>query len=215
MKRSINMKKLVTILLLCCVAFLLVSQVRVKGYYRKDGTYVQPHVRSNPDGNPYNNYSTKGNVNPYTGKEGTKKVSGTSSSAYTYGGSSGYGISSTATSSKTGSKASSYAPAHGGEKYDIECFYRSISVDYGTKAIDDYGEIIEIDKILKRDNSIKNGQYSVTLSSTRDNDIYEIDGTDYYVELSLCYEYAIRDEAILTVKSYGSTKYGEVVFLDQ
>jgi hypothetical protein len=51
---------------------ILIAQVRVKGYYKKDGTYVKPHVRSNPDGYIYNNWSTKGNVNPYTGKEGTK-----------------------------------------------------------------------------------------------------------------------------------------------
>jgi hypothetical protein len=44
----------------------------VRGYYRNNGTYVQPHMRSAPDGNPYNNYSTKGNVNPYTGQAGTK-----------------------------------------------------------------------------------------------------------------------------------------------
>ena len=43
----------------------------MKGYYRKDGTYVRPHVRSNPDGNPYNNWSYPGNVNPYTGKVAT------------------------------------------------------------------------------------------------------------------------------------------------
>lgn len=47
--------------------------VRVKGYYRKDGTYVQPHYRSAPDGNFGNNWSTKGNVNPFTGKVGTKE----------------------------------------------------------------------------------------------------------------------------------------------
>jgi hypothetical protein len=47
------------------------AQVQVKGYYRKNGTYVQPHVRSNPDGNPYNNYSFPGNTNPYTGKTAT------------------------------------------------------------------------------------------------------------------------------------------------
>ncbi len=47
------------------------SQVRVSGYYRKNGTYVQPHYRSNPDGNPYNNWSYPGNVNPYTGKVAT------------------------------------------------------------------------------------------------------------------------------------------------
>lgn len=44
------------------------ASVRVRGYYRKDGTYVQPHYRSNPDGNPYNNWSYPGNTNPYTGE---------------------------------------------------------------------------------------------------------------------------------------------------
>lgn len=48
------------------------SAVPVKGYYRSDGTYVAPHMRSAPDGDPSNNWSTRGNVNPYTGEEGTK-----------------------------------------------------------------------------------------------------------------------------------------------
>lgn len=47
------------------------ASVRVRGYFRKDGTYVQPHYRSNPDGNPYNNYSFPGNTNPYTGETAT------------------------------------------------------------------------------------------------------------------------------------------------
>lgn len=46
--------------------------VHVRGYTRKDGTYVRPHYRSRPDGNFSNNWSTKGNVNPYTGETGTK-----------------------------------------------------------------------------------------------------------------------------------------------
>lgn len=40
----------------------------VKGYFRQNGTYVQPYYRSNPDGNPFNNYSYPGNYNPNTGK---------------------------------------------------------------------------------------------------------------------------------------------------
>ena len=40
-----------------------ISQVKVRGYFRKNGTYVQPHIRSKPDGNPYNNYSYQGNNN--------------------------------------------------------------------------------------------------------------------------------------------------------
>ena len=48
------------------------AQVRVSGYHRKDGTYVKPHYRSNPDGNFWNNWSTIGNTNPFTGKAGTR-----------------------------------------------------------------------------------------------------------------------------------------------
>lgn len=47
------------------------SSHAVRGYTRKDGTYVAPHRATNPDNTRMNNWSTKGNVNPYTGKEGT------------------------------------------------------------------------------------------------------------------------------------------------
>jgi hypothetical protein len=54
--------------------------VQVRGYTRKDGTYVAPHMRSAPDGTTSNNWSTKGNVNPYTGQAGTKSEAGTAAS---------------------------------------------------------------------------------------------------------------------------------------
>lgn len=44
--------------------------VPVRGYYRSSGAYVQPHYRSSPDGNFYNNWSSQGNYNPYTGQQG-------------------------------------------------------------------------------------------------------------------------------------------------
>jgi hypothetical protein len=47
------------------------AQVHVNGYTKANGTYVAPHERTAPDATLQNNYSTKGNVNPYTGKEGT------------------------------------------------------------------------------------------------------------------------------------------------
>lgn len=46
------------------------ASVRVHGYMTKRGTYVSPHYRSDPDHFRYNNYSSKGNYNPYTGKKG-------------------------------------------------------------------------------------------------------------------------------------------------
>ena len=42
---------------------------RTRGYMKKNGTYVMPHYKSKRDGTRLNNYSTKGNVNPYTGKK--------------------------------------------------------------------------------------------------------------------------------------------------
>lgn len=50
------------------------ADVYVRGYYRSNGTYVQPHHRSNPDGNVWNNWSTYPNVNPYTGSLGTRRT---------------------------------------------------------------------------------------------------------------------------------------------
>lgn len=56
--------------LLTAISTSALADQYVRGYTRSDGTYVQPHHRSNPDGNPYNNYNTQGNTNPYTGERG-------------------------------------------------------------------------------------------------------------------------------------------------
>lgn len=47
------------------------KDVYVKPHVNRDGTYVEGHYRSTPNGNPYDNYSSQGNVNPYTGQAGT------------------------------------------------------------------------------------------------------------------------------------------------
>jgi hypothetical protein len=44
----------------------------VSGYTTKSGTYVPPHHATNPNGTKSDNWSTKRNVNPYTGEKGTK-----------------------------------------------------------------------------------------------------------------------------------------------
>lgn len=47
----------------------------VRGHYnRSSGTYVMPHRRTYPNSSKLNNWSTKGNVNPYTGRKGSKKL---------------------------------------------------------------------------------------------------------------------------------------------
>ena len=67
------MKKtlLLTVVLVLGWLSLAMAQVWVNPYTRKDGTHVEGYYRSNPDGNPYNNWSYPGNTNPYTGRQGT------------------------------------------------------------------------------------------------------------------------------------------------
>jgi hypothetical protein len=48
------------------------AYVSVKGYYRKDGTYVSPHVRSNPNGLKYDNYSYTPSQGLYNKTYGTR-----------------------------------------------------------------------------------------------------------------------------------------------
>lgn len=45
----------------------------VHGYIKSDGSYVEPYYRSSPNSTDLDNYSTKGNVNPYTGAVGTRE----------------------------------------------------------------------------------------------------------------------------------------------
>lgn len=75
MKVVFILKKLVIMLLTLVAMSLSASTANadqyVNGYYNHNGNYVQGYHRSDRDGNPDNNYSHYGNVNPYTGKRGT------------------------------------------------------------------------------------------------------------------------------------------------
>jgi hypothetical protein len=48
------------------------AQQAVSGYTRNNGTVVQPYYRSTPNNTTLDNYSTRGNTNPYTGAAGTR-----------------------------------------------------------------------------------------------------------------------------------------------
>ena len=48
----------------------------VNGYTRQNGTYVNPYARSNSNSTTLDNYSTRGNTNPYTGDRGYRSNNG-------------------------------------------------------------------------------------------------------------------------------------------
>jgi hypothetical protein len=69
------MKKITIICALAVAAlvpFAAAAQEYVQGYTKQDGTYVQGYMRSSPNDTKADNYSTRGNVNPYTGQPGTR-----------------------------------------------------------------------------------------------------------------------------------------------
>ena len=74
MKGKLIMKlfKYIFVLSLLFVSKISYAQVYVRGYNRANGTYVGGHYRSSPNASKLDNYSTKGNINPYTGQKGTK-----------------------------------------------------------------------------------------------------------------------------------------------
>ena len=53
--------KLIAFIYLLLLALNTSAETHVKGYTRSDGTYVQPHTRSNPDSYRYNNRSSQSN----------------------------------------------------------------------------------------------------------------------------------------------------------
>jgi hypothetical protein len=66
------MKKIAIIAMaLASGAVMAQSSHQRSGYITKNGTYVAPSIATNPNATKVDNYSSKGNVNPYTGKEGT------------------------------------------------------------------------------------------------------------------------------------------------
>jgi hypothetical protein len=71
----------------------------VAGYTKSNGTYIAPHARSSADSSYNNNWTVKGNTNPYTGQSGTRQPK--------FGGSQSYG-SSFGTTRSTGKTGSTY-----------------------------------------------------------------------------------------------------------
>ena len=60
------------------------SNTTVNGYYKDNGTFADSYVRTSPNSTNWDNYSTRGNSNPYTGSVGYH-ARDYSSGAYNYG----------------------------------------------------------------------------------------------------------------------------------
>jgi len=70
----------IIILMVVLFANAALADEYVNGYIRSNGTQVQSYGRSSPNITRYDNYSTQGNTNPYTGQKGTVSPNVTSPS---------------------------------------------------------------------------------------------------------------------------------------
>jgi hypothetical protein len=64
--------KISLLILLSIFSTAAFADIFVPSYQKRDGTNVPSHYRSEPNNIRNDNYSTQGNYNPYTGREGTK-----------------------------------------------------------------------------------------------------------------------------------------------
>ena len=79
------MKRLLALTFLSIYFGVATADNYVNGYYKKDGTFVNGYARSSSDSTNWNNYSTQGNSNPYTGSYGSR-ARDYSADAQNYGG---------------------------------------------------------------------------------------------------------------------------------
>lgn len=73
--------------IICLIAFSMLGGSAtfagsVDGYFNRSGTYVAPHYQSRSNGTVTDNYSFKGNANPYSGTTGTDSYSHDRTSPY-------------------------------------------------------------------------------------------------------------------------------------
>jgi hypothetical protein len=81
------MRKVSAVFTVCLVFFATVAfaDQYVHGYTRSNGTHVQPYYRSSPNGTVTDNFSYKGNINPYTGAIGSNRYIHDKTSLYYQG----------------------------------------------------------------------------------------------------------------------------------
>ncbi len=96
------------------------------------------------------------------------------------------------------------------DEYDISTIYKGIEPKSGTKAISTDDDLVEIETLLVQ-TTMKEGKYKVDVTKKAD-DLYQVSGTDIYLETRYCLELANIESVIVIIESnYGYTK-GKIIF---
>ena len=89
--KGVNMRIFVISMIFALSATAALAQsVQRNGYMRKDGTYVAPSYSTRSNNTVLDNYSTRGNVNPYSGRQGYVDPYAAKTNGNPFGNSNGY-----------------------------------------------------------------------------------------------------------------------------
>ena len=72
MKKTILVSTIISLVAIFSTVSIAEAYVSVHGYYKSNGTYVAPYVRSNPNGLKYDNYGYTPSQGLYNASYGTK-----------------------------------------------------------------------------------------------------------------------------------------------
>ncbi|HLZ16140.1 MAG TPA: hypothetical protein VKQ08_03835 [Cyclobacteriaceae bacterium] len=96
------------------------------------------------------------------------------------------------------------------DEYDIATIYKGIDAKVDTKAITRDDDVVNVETLLVPTN-LKQGKYRVEVTRKGD-DLYQISGTEIYLETRLCLELATLESVTVIIESnYGYTK-GKIIF---
>lgn len=95
------------------------------------------------------------------------------------------------------------------KEYEIANIYVQKELPDGAKVKDNYNTVREAKTLFIPTKDYKKGSYEITLTKI-DTGLYQIEGTDYVVELKYCYEYAYRKKAVMVIENPNGYKIGKV-----
>lgn len=189
-------KNIIFLLMSLFFAVTIFAQVKVSGYYRKDGTYVRPHYRSSPDRNPHNNWSYPGNTNPYTGKVATGNPDTYLKNYY----------------DKSSSSSSSPVKVEGYYRQDgtyVKPHYRSAADGdpYNNWSYPGNTNPSTGKTATGNQETYLNNYYNESSSSNYSNSTSSESGIKYFPEKSSLYNYKVVNTEKLNIRSGSSVKY--------
>ena len=97
-----------------------------------------------------------------------------------------------------------------GATCDVKGVYKQVDIPVGALGLSTLGDPQELESVLVP-TSLEDGAYDVRVTR-KANNLYRVDGTAIFVVTRYCYEYAYSQQAVMRVRSIGSTTTGTLAF---